>query len=197
MTTKKSTIYTRTGDNGTTSLVDGSRAPKNSPRIEAYGTIDELNAAIGVVIAFSSPASPALPTLNDIQNTLFNIGSALATDADANPTLAAKMFSDADHALSRLEQAIDLLDAPLPPMTGFVLPQGTKAAAFAHVARTVCRRAERAILTLASLATVDPLIIKYINRLSDYLFVLARFNNFKDGIIEINWQKNCTSANNV
>lgn len=189
-------IYTRTGDNGTTALVDGSRTEKTSPRLEAYGTVDELNAAVGIVIAFTPSDSPTLQTLNAIQNLLFDIGSALATDADLNPELAAKMFDRGPQAVAFLEKEIDILQAHLPRQTGFLLPQGTKAAAFAHQARTVCRRAERRILSLASIATVDPQIIKTVNRLSDYLFVLARFNNISANIAEINWQKNCPLENN-
>lgn len=189
MTLKKSTIYTGTGDNGSTSLVDGSRQQKNSPRIEAYGTVDELNAAIGVVMAFTAEESKVYSTLNRIQNTLFNIGSALATDADLNPELASKMFPRGAEAVDEIETAIDELDALLPRQNSFVLPQGTKAAAFAHVARTVCRRAERRVLTLAGSATVDTTIIRYLNRLSDYLFVVARYSNVSANHEEKNWEK--------
>lgn len=189
MKPKKSGIYTRTGDGGTTSLVDGSRIAKNSLRLDAYGSVDELNSAIGAAMSFMDADDSQLDVLSWVQNTLFNVGAALATDADKSPELAQKMFPGAEEAVTSLESAIDSLDATLPPMTGFILPQGVPSATLAHVARAVCRRAERHTIALAAEATVCADIITYLNRLSDYLFLLARHNNIRAGIKEINWKK--------
>lgn len=188
---KKSPLYTRTGDRGTTALVDGSRVAKNSPRLEAYGTVDELNATIGNLIASAPIDSRTSTFLTDIQSRLFDIGSYLATDAGNNPSLAESLLPQLDSPITRMESEIDRLDSQLQPLHKFVLPQGTQSAAAAHLARTVCRRAERRILDLADTAPVSSDIIRYINRLSDYLFVLARFNNHLAHTHEIFWEKSC------
>ncbi|MBO5780834.1 MAG: cob(I)yrinic acid a,c-diamide adenosyltransferase [Muribaculaceae bacterium] len=181
----KSTLYTRTGDNGTTSLVDGERVKKNSVRIEAYGTIDELNSFIGLLIASNPLDDTDRQTLTAIQSTLFSVGAYLAS-ADAE--VAAKMLPYLDQPLADIEAEIDRIDALLPRHNKFILPQGTTASATAHVARTVARRAERRILDLADIAPIAPAVISYINRLSDYLFALARLCNTLNGNNEIFWE---------
>lgn len=186
-TPEKSTLYTRTGDNGTTSLVDGSRTDKDSDRLEAYGTIDELNSHIGLYMALE-PQSPETPTLLTIQHRLFDIGGYLACPPSDTPLLPPGV-TDTD--ITAIEQAIDRVDALLPRHRRFILPGGSQAAAQAHVARTVARRAERRLITLARTSAVDPHVLRYINRLSDYLFALARFSNIAHKIDEIFWQKNC------
>lgn len=164
-------IYTRTGDTGTTSLVGGTRVAKASPRLEAYGTIDELNAAIGLLLAFGIPDPIVADTLRNVQHRLFNLGSQLATEPDSK--YQPKGITPGD--ISGIEAEIDRLDATLPRHNRFILPGGTKSAAQAHVARTVCRRAERRILALADAGIeIAPEAMAYINRLSDYLFIVGR-----------------------
>ncbi len=182
---KKSILYTRTGDAGTTSLVNGGRVPKNSPRVNAYGTLDELNAHIGLVQAHTARLDDSVnETLLRINNMLFNIGSYLADSSDS----AVPMLTSDD--ITTLEHDIDTIDSMLPPLKLFVLPGGSIGASHAHVARTVCRRAEREILNLIDTgATVSPLVTTYINRLSDYLFALARYINHVSGTPEIVWRK--------
>ncbi len=184
---KKSFIYTCTGDGGTTSLVGGKRLPKDDVRIEAYGTVDELSAQVGVLAAMSGIAPDQVDLLQFVQNKLFNIGSYLATD-NSEPVEATGL-TDAD--IERIERTIDRMDAELPPLRSFVLPGGTPVAAAAHVCRTVARRAERRIVSLSHVAPVDPRVLRFVNRLSDYFFVFARFNNVKSHVDEIFWDKNC------
>lgn len=197
---KKSPLYTRTGDSGMTSLVDGTRVAKNSPRVSAYGELDELNANIGLLQSHCSMFDNFVPaTLLRINNTLFNIGAYLATpsplDSHSDSAPASEpdlppMLSCLAAELSDLEQRIDLLDSSVEPMHSFILPGGCIAAGHAQVARTVCRRAERSILTLTdSGAFVHPAVLTYINRLSDYLFVLARYANRFTATPDIPWQK--------
>lgn len=185
---KKSNLYTRTGDLGTTALCGGSRVRKNDQRVEAYGTVDELNAHLGLLRSSLSSVdamSSVSDTLLLIQNKLFNIGSYLATEHSEGVVNA---INGLDHsAINALELAIDALDSPLPPLHFFVLPGGTMQASFAHVARTVCRRAERQIVTLAESTPVDPDVLRYVNRLSDYLFALSRYLNVAAGEEEIAW----------
>lgn len=194
---KKSPIYTRTGDKGMTSLVDGTRLVKNSVRIEAYGTVDELNSFIGVLIASEPLTDDDRALLTDIQARLFDIGSYLAS---GNAEMSERMRPQLDGALEALEHVLDLYDSELPPMRSFVLPQGAPSAAAAHVARAVARRAERRILAFNSELTahaadegytgpqcVDKQVLKYINRLSDYLFILSRHCNHIAGIADIYW----------
>ncbi len=196
---KKSLLYTRTGDAGTTSLIGGQRIAKNSPRVSAYGTLDELNAMIGLVQAHCTQLDDFVTsTLLTINNTLFNIGAYLATptgDQDSdnhNPTNDQTSTPKAPitpATLSDLEHQIDLLDSMVPQLRQFVLPGGSVGAAHAHVARTVCRRAERDILTLTDTgAYVHPIVLTYINRLSDYLFILARYINHFTGTPELTWR---------
>ena len=176
-------IYTRTGDTGETSLFDGTRARKDDPRVDAYGEVDELNAWLGLVRA-SSPGAPVDAELAAIQRDLFALGAQLADPADKLAARVTKaIVSDAE--VARLEQTIDRLDAALPPLRRFVLAGGTPAGAALHVARTVCRRAERRIVALDP--PVDPVLVRYINRLSDLLFVLARAVNHRAGAPETEW----------
>lgn len=183
----KSNLYTRTGDAGMTSLVGGARVKKNSVRLEAYGTLDEFSSFLGCVL--SDPKCPAevRGQLQSVQNILFNLGSYLATEAPEGEKPAVRGLDEKD--MSDLEGWIDALDEQTPRVKAFVLPGGCMTAARAHVARTVCRRAERRILDLAEVAYVDPALISYVNRLSDYLFILARYFNFMEGVEEIIWRK--------
>lgn len=179
-------IYTATGDAGTTSLVGGTRVPKNSPRLEAYGTVDELNSWLGLIIANLPADDPQAELLTWVQNRLFDLGSTLATEASSKwqPSPPTPLV------VTRLEQAIDAIDATLPRHNQFILPGGTPNAANAHIARTVARRAERQILSMLSpQITINPLWLKFINRLSDYLFVLARHINHRDHTPETYWQQ--------
>ncbi|MEQ2512967.1 cob(I)yrinic acid a,c-diamide adenosyltransferase [Barnesiella intestinihominis] len=185
---KKSNLYTMTGDKGTTSLVGGQRTTKNDPRLEAYGTVDELNAHIGL-LRQTGNRSEDDALLLFIQNKLFVIGSYLATDTSFTQLREASRLCPED--IARIENRIDTLDATVPPLHAFLLPGGTAAAAQAHVCRTVCRRAERRICQVAQEVLVDENIMKFINRLSDYFFVLARFNNYTAKQDEIFWDKDC------
>ena len=183
----KSKLYTRRGDDGTTSLVGGTRVMKDSPRLQAYGTIDELNSWLGLLAASDAITPDTRATLRSIQHRLFDIGAALATE----PESAWQPQLPGQQAIEHLEQAIDQIDATLPPLRQFVLPGGHPDAARANVARTVARRAERAIITLSQTTAVDPVILQYINRLSDFLFALSRQININANIDEIFWQKDC------
>ena len=172
-------IYTRTGDTGETSLLGGRRVSKNDPRIEAYGTVDELSSFIGVARA-AWLASPIDAQLAAIQNDLFDVGAQLAAvDATRFPGAAAGRIED-------LERSIDAMESELPALTNFILPGGSAAAAHLHVARTVCRRAERKVVAIGD---ADERTIRYLNRLSDYLFVAARFANAKQGVADVLWTK--------
>jgi cob(I)alamin adenosyltransferase len=188
-TPPKSQVYTRTGDAGTTALFGGGRVPKDHPRVEAYGAVDELNSAIGVSITFMTDVRLA-GELNSIQNELFNIGAELASES-GNPKAAgyARVFTDADAKIGRIESLMDALDAQLPPLTTFVLPTGSQAGAMLHFCRTVCRRAERTVVTLNRSEAVNPDVGRYLNRLSDLLFVMARYVNQADGRPETPWRK--------
>jgi cob(I)alamin adenosyltransferase len=163
-------IYTKTGDGGTTSLFGGKRISKADLRIETYGTIDELNSFIGLV-RDQEVNQKRKEELVEIQDRLFTIGSILATEP-GNTKVKTPTLSEED--VQFLEQKIDIMDAALPAMRSFVLPGGHPAVSLCHVARTVCRRAERICIALGAHEAVEPLIIKYLNRLSDYLFVLSR-----------------------
>lgn len=184
----KSRLYTRTGDDGTTSLVGGKRMAKTAPRLEAYGTLDELNSWIGLLAAENAESPLLAPLLTSINNKMFNIGSYLATDPESEyAPMTANPIANAD--IDAIEEAIDRIDAELPPLTSFVLPGGTVAAAHAHIARSVCRRCERRVLAVEP--NVDPAVLVYINRLSDLLFAIARFLVIKSGADEIFWSKDC------
>ena len=180
-----SRIYTRTGDQGDTALGDGTRVPKDHPRVAAYGGVDELNAVLGLLGALRpEPAEAEL--LRGIQNDLFDVGADLCVPQPADEAAGARLRVRPEQT-ARLEQAIDRLNATLSPLSSFVLPGGTAAAAWAHLARTVCRRAERDVVALARAEPVNPEVIVYLNRLSDLLFVLARVynNNGRDDVL---WQ---------
>lgn len=185
---KKAVVYTRSGDRGTTSLVGGRRVEKHSMRIEAYGTIDELNSHLGILTSHPDTRDADRLFLTAVQSHLFDIGSYLACDPEGNFVLPTGVTPE---RLRKLENEIDSLDAHLPAIDRFVLPTGTPLAAECHVARTVCRRAERRLTQLAAHAKVSPDVLAYINRLSDYLFILARFNNINADHPEIFWQKDC------
>ncbi|SFE13256.1 cob(I)yrinic acid a,c-diamide adenosyltransferase [Thermophagus xiamenensis] len=169
---KKSRIYTKTGDRGKTVLIGGTMVPKHHYRLEAYGTIDELNAQIGLIRAFSNDESTN-SNLERIQQELFDIGAYLATD-DTVSDLRSKI-KQGEAEINFLENEIDSIDQSLPPLTSFILPGGHPAVAQCHVARTVCRRAERRVVQMAEESDVAPWIIQYLNRLSDYFFVLSRY----------------------
>ena len=178
MGNRLSKIYTKTGDDGTTGLGDGTRVAKDSPRVAAYGTVDELNSAIGIVLAQEIPA-PVRETLTQIQHDLFDLGGELCI-----PGMV--MIHEAD--VERLETTLDGFNADLPALKDFILPGGGMAAASCHLARTVCRRAEREVVTLAGIETVRPEAVRYLNRLSDLLFVLARVLARASGHGETLWQ---------
>lgn len=187
----KSKIYTRTGDRGQTSLVGGTRVSKTHARLEAYGTIDELNAQLGYLSALLPADSGERECLLFVQHQLFVVGAYLATDAQQVSLPAESRISDG--AIARLEAAIDTLDEGLPPLKAFILPGGTPAAGVCHICRTVCRRAERRILWLEESEgrEVDAPVKQFVNRLSDYLFVLSRKLNNLSKNEEIIWDKNC------
>lgn len=163
-------IYTKTGDQGSTSLFGGKRVSKADLRIDTYGTVDELNSWIGV-LRDQSVNQSRKEILVEIQDRLFTIGSILATEPENTKV---KIPSLAESDIELLENKMDEMDAILPPMRFFVLPGGHTSISFGHVARTVCRRAERLVIALSQTEKVDPLVIKYMNRLSDYLFMLCR-----------------------
>jgi len=178
-------IYTRTGDDGTTGLGTGERRLKSDLRVESYGTVDETNATIGVVRLHTAGMDPVDAMLARIQNDLFDLGADLSLPAaGVKPGREALRIIDAQ--VARLEAEIDELNAPLQPLRSFVLPGGSAAAAQLHVARTVARRAERLMVELATREDVNPAAIRYINRLSDFLFVAARFVNDR-GAGDILW----------
>ena len=170
-----SRIYTKSGDTGETGLGDGTRVPKDAARVVAFGEVDELNAVLGLVAA-ACPACPGAAFLRDIQNDLFDVGADLCIPPIEKEEPGKCLRVTAAQA-ERLEKAIDRLNENLQPLRSFVLPGGTIAAAWLHLARTVCRRAERAVVTLMHTETVNPPVLVYLNRLSDYLFVLARVAN--------------------
>lgn len=180
---KLNRIYTRTGDNGTTSLVDGSRTQKDAPRMVAIGDVDELNAAIGMVALHLD--GEALARLRMIQNDLFDLGADLATPGE-DFTPGEMTLRIVGTQVARLEAELDLMNEALRPLSSFILPGGSAAGAALHVARTVCRRAERSAVTAARSVSLNPEALKYLNRLSDYLFVMGRAVN-DNGATDILW----------
>ncbi len=185
-------IYTKTGDDGETGTFGGPRVSKDAPRIEAYGTVDELNAVLGIVRSAGVPTDIDV-LLGRIQNELFDVGAELATP---DPQ-AMKLATIGAESIARLEGAIDAFDGALPPLRNFIVPGGTAGAAYLHLARTVCRRAERRVVALsrqsaesaASAAGSFQRIVIYLNRLSDLLFVLSRAANFSAGVKDVPWEK--------
>ncbi len=177
-------IYTKTGDTGETSLLGGSRVPKDHLRVAAYGEVDETNAGLGAVRAAAGGSLGRV--VHSLQKDLFAIGAQLADPTGEVAGRRDKAALTPAH-VRRLERRIDRCEALLPPLRAFVLPGGTPTAALLHQARTVCRRAERAVVSLAREAAVDPLVVPYLNRLSDLLFVLARLENHRKGLVEERW----------
>jgi len=179
-------IYTRTGDKGTTGLFGGGRVPKDDARVEAYGDVDELNAVLGAARS-AGPMPRVDEVLVAVQRDLFAIGALLATpDVEKMHEQLAKARID-DERIAQLERAIDACDAELEPLKSFIIPGGTPKAAALHVARTVCRRAERRVVRLAHDVAIPPLAVVYLNRLSDLLFSLARVANQRAGAGEVTW----------
>jgi cob(I)alamin adenosyltransferase len=179
-------IYTKTGDDGETGLFGGARVSKASARVEAYGTVDELNAALGVVRAAGAEAAlDAL--LGEVQSDLFTLGAELATVPGKEAALGIPLLNAKD--IARLEAAIDASEATLAPLKNFVLPAGTPVAAALHLARTVCRRAERAVVGLPDAETARGELMVYLNRLSDLLFSLARQANHRAGVDDVPWSR--------
>lgn len=180
-------VYTKTGDSGTTGLIGGTRVPKHHLRLEAYGTVDELNSYIGLIRSHEIEKKSS-ETLLKIQNKLFLIGSRLATD-DTKSDLKEKLVITEDDILL-LEQEMDRMDESLPELNNFVLPGGHPLNGYCHIARTVCRRAERRANQLSAEVSVNSLLLKYINRLSDYLFILSRKVLIDMDKEEIKWETN-------
>ncbi len=178
-------IYTKKGDNGNTQLLGGSMVKKNHIKLECYGTIDELNSFIGNIYDHDINLINK-ETLLKIQNQLFNLGSCIAFDGKKENI---KLPNISDNNIKMLEKEIDKMDEVLPVLKNFILPSGLPAASKCHIARTVCRRAERNLVALAEKEKINPLHLKYLNRLSDYLFVLARFILMKNDIHAIEWEK--------
>ncbi len=172
-----SKIYTRSGDHGKTGLSDGSRVAKNDSRIEAIGTVDELNSMLGMILAIPIPED-VRNKLVQIQHWLFDLGGELSLPGH-------RLIAD-DH-VTKLEQWLDQWNEPLPPLKEFILPGGTKAAALTHLARTICRRTERRLLSMATQHSVEPAVLQFINRLSDLLFVCARYLNQSAGFDDVCW----------
>lgn len=185
---KKSLVYTRTGDKGRTSLVGGTRVSKTDLRLEAYGTIDELNSFLGMTRSLMDDGHDSDFVLR-IQNCLFSVGGYLATDR--SKTSLNLSCTVTPEMVSLMEREIDIIDSELPPLEAFVIPGGSKAASCCHICRTVCRRAERIVLRLAEDIEIDNVLLSYLNRLSDYLFVLSRKMNLIMKNKEIFWDKSC------
>jgi cob(I)alamin adenosyltransferase len=178
-------IYTKTGDDGKTGLFGGARVSKDDVRVEAYGTVDELNAALGLAQSLGANAREGA-IIAELQNDLFVLGAELACVAEKRSNLKLRLLDSAD--ANRLESHIDALDSELPPLKHFILPGGHPVAAALHQARTVCRRAERRVLTLATLQPVPQHLLVYLNRLSDLLFVLARHAQAERKLEDVLWE---------
>jgi cob(I)alamin adenosyltransferase len=179
-------IYTKTGDDGTTGLFGNERVAKDSPRVEAYGTVDEANSSIGTALAAGAPAELGRVLL-DLQARLFDLGADLATPRAGRPDPSYLTRIDEGH-ITALEELIDRFDAGLPGLAHFILPGGTPTAAHLHQARAVARRAERLLVTLAREEDLGPCVIRFVNRLSDLLFVLARWANHAAGVPDVPWR---------
>lgn len=179
-------IYTKTGDRGETALFGGGRVPKDDPRVEAYGEIDELNAFLGLARAIA-PMPRIDEVVVPIQRDLFSLGALLATPDPEKMRRQLEKARIDDARVAELERAIDDGEAELEPLRAFILPGGTPKAAALHVARTVCRRAERRVIALARAGDAPPIVVQYLNRLSDLLFVLARVADRRAGVGEVTW----------
>ena len=177
-------IYTKTGDRGDTGLFGGARVSKASTRVSAYGDVDELNSVLGVVCAHLEDVE-ACENVRQIQGDLFVLGAELAKNPDKQLDLGISLLAEQD--VERLERYIDALDRGLPPLKTFILPGGSCAASFLHLARTTCRRAERSVVELAQAESVREELVRYLNRLSDLLFTLARAQNARAGVHDIPW----------
>ena len=178
-------IYTKTGDKGETSLFGGQRVLKNDLIVECYGTVDELNSVLGLAVT-EITESGIIKVIQKIQNDLFDLGSELATPINKNKKNIPRISSD---NISYLENSIDRFEEQLPELKQFILPGGTKGASLLHLSRSVCRRGERLIVGLSKNVSISDDIVIYLNRLSDLLFVLARFENFVQNFPDINWEK--------
>ncbi len=186
-----SRIYTKSGDSGDTGLGDGSRVPKDHPRVAAYGSVDELNAVLGLLVS-QFPQAAEIELVRSIQNDLFDVGADLCLPQAAEEQSGAHLRVRPEQ-VERLERAIDRLNEHLTPLTSFILPGGQGAAAWCHLARTVCRRAEREVVTLSRLEPIDSQVVVYLNRLSDLLFVLGRIYN-NNGREDILWRPGQTQT---
>jgi len=177
-------IYTKTGDDGTTALFAGGRVAKDDLRVEAYGTVDELNSTLGLIRTYELPEE-IQAWLTDIQNTLFVIGADLATPLDSTPSWLVRLD---ESPTAKLESWIDTMDEHLPTLTAFILPGGHPAAAHTHIARTIARRAERLCVSANHATPINPQVMIYLNRLSDFLFTLARRINQHFGVDDAQWR---------
>lgn len=185
MSIGKHKLYTRGGDKGKTSLVGGKRVPKHCARLESYGTVDELNSFIGWLLSHELPEEDT-ETLTWIQHKLFSVASALATDPEQTEIRIESQVSE--EAIARVEGEIDRLSAMTPPLSAFILPAGGAIPAAAHICRTVCRRAERSIYRLHENEPVEEAVLRYMNRLSDYFFALARKESYRLNATEVTWR---------
>jgi cob(I)alamin adenosyltransferase len=179
-------LYTRRGDLGETDLIGAGRVSKDHPRVDAYGAVDELNASLGCAAALTAQAD-LRALLEEVQRALFTLGAYLATPEERHRAPAG-IRAPADAEVAGLEARIDALEGELAPLQRFVLPGGTPAAAACHVARTVCRRAERCVVSLGRAEPLEPAAVRYLNRLSDLLFVLARVENRRAGVPDVEWE---------
>jgi len=177
-------IYTRTGDKGQTGLLGGARVPKDDARIEAYGTVDELNSHVGMLRDLAAPHHAA--RLIAIQESLFTIGSHLASSS-AEERARFKVPAITEESIATLERAMDEMEKDLAPMRSFILPGGHAASSQAHICRTVCRRAERRVVQLSGISDVDPILVRYLNRLSDFFFMLSRHLAHLHGVADTPW----------
>lgn len=182
---KKSVVYTKTGDKGSTSLIGGTRVPKYHIRLEAYGTVDELNSYLGLIRSYDV-AKDVVDRIVTVQNELFTIGAYLATDSSVSDLRDRIKYDEGK--IEFLEVEMDRLENQLPPLTSFILPGGHPAVAHCHVARTICRRAERRVLEMGETYEVNNWVVRYLNRLSDFLFVLSRHLSNYFAVDEIPWQ---------
>jgi cob(I)alamin adenosyltransferase len=178
-------IYTKTGDRGTTALFGGKRVPKNHYRVEAYGTVDELNSALGIAIADAQMPEPLRNVLVELSRRLFTLGSDLATPLEPPQRVQVPRIATSD--VEWLERWIDQWEEQLPPLKNFILPTGSTPSALLHHARTVCRRAERAVTTLAEYEPIGDAVLPFLNRCSDFLFVAARLANATLGVSDVEW----------